>query len=122
MAMSGSLEVPLQVTLRNVPHSEALDAEIRRRAAKLEALHPRLSSCRIALERLGAHQRQGQEFRVRIDVRAPGQPECVVDRSHDEDLAVAVRDAFDAVTRQLEEQGRAQDAAKRKPAVGMPGT
>jgi hypothetical protein len=70
--MSGSLEVPLQILLRNVPHSDALDAEIRRRAAKLETFHPRLSSCRVTVERLGAHQRQGPEFRVRIDVRAPG--------------------------------------------------
>jgi len=111
--MSGSLEVPLQVTLRNVPHSEALDAEIRRRAAKLETLHPRLTSCRIALERDGAHQRQGQQFRVRIDVRAPGQREFVVDRGHDEDLAAAVRDAFDAMTRRLEELAHEERGADK---------
>jgi ribosome-associated translation inhibitor RaiA len=109
--MSGSLEVPLQILLRNVPHSDALDAEIRRRAAKLETFHPRLSSCRVTVERLGAHQRQGQEFRVRIDVRAPGVPELVVDHGHDEDVAIALRDAFDAMDRAIEDLAREQRGA-----------
>jgi ribosome-associated translation inhibitor RaiA len=119
--MSGSLAVPLQVTLRNVPHSDALDAEIRRRAAKLETFHPRLSSCRVTLERLGAHQQQGQEFRVHIEVHAPGPHTLVVDRGHDEDLAVAVRDAFDAMSRQVEDLAHEQRRAVKAhapPTVG----
>lgn len=104
--MSGSLQVALQITLRNVAQSAALDEEIRRRAAKLETFHPRLSSCRVTVERVAAHQRQGQEYRVRLDVHAPGQPELVVDRTHGQDLAVAVHDAFDAMDRMLDELAR----------------
>lgn len=104
--MSGSLQIPLQITLRNVPQSDALDEEIRRRAAKLETFHPRLTGCRVTVERVSGHQRQGQEFQVHLDVRAPGQPELVVDRGHGEDLAVAVRDAFDAMDRKLDELAR----------------
>jgi len=104
--MSGSLQVPLQVTLRNVPRSDALDEEIRRRADKLQTFHPRLSGCRVTVERVSAHQRQGHEFQVHLDVRAPGQPEIVVDHRHGEDLAVTVREAFDVMDRKLDELAR----------------
>ena len=117
--MSGSLPFPLQVTLRNVPRSDALDEEIRRRTAKLETFHPRLTGCRVTLERLSAHQRQGHEYQVHLDVRAPGQPELVVDRTHGDDLAVAVREAFDAMDRKLDELVRKPRAAAK--ATASPG-
>ncbi len=104
--MSGSVQVPLQITLRNVAHSDALAEEIGRRAAKLSTFHARLTGCRVTVERVSAHQRQGQEYRVRLDVHVPGQPELVVDRAHGEDLAVAVRDAFDVMDRKLDELAR----------------
>ena len=117
--MSGSLQVPLQITLRNVPRSAALDEEIRRRAAKLETFHPRLVACRVTVERIAAHQRQGQSFQVHLDVSAPGQPELVVDRAHGEDLAVAVREAFDAMARKLDELARSPRAAAGANSAGV---
>ncbi|MFO1413839.1 MAG: HPF/RaiA family ribosome-associated protein [Burkholderiales bacterium] len=104
--MSGSLQFPLQVTLRNVPQSPALAEEIQRRAAKLATFNGRLTGCRVTVERTSTHHRQGQEYHVRLDVHAPGHPELVVDRGHGEDLAVAVRDAFDAMDRRLDELAR----------------
>jgi ribosomal subunit interface protein len=96
------MQVPLQITMRDIAHSDALDAHIRDKAAKLEEFHPRITSCRVAVEHLGQHHQQGREFRVRIDVRVPGK-EIVVNRDHHEDVYVALRDAFDSVKRQLEE-------------------
>jgi ribosomal subunit interface protein len=101
------MQVPLQITIRDVPHSAALEAQIRDRAAKLESFHPRITSCRVTVEELRKHHRQGREFRVHIDVRVPGR-EVVVDRDHHEDVYVALRDAFDAARRQLEEVVREQ--------------
>ena len=42
--MTASLQVPLQITFRDMPRSDALDAHIRQKAAKLEAFHPRITS------------------------------------------------------------------------------
>jgi ribosomal subunit interface protein len=100
--MTDSLQVPLQITIRDMPRSEALDADIRGRVAKLEEFSPRIVSCRVNVEQVGRHQHQGKQFRVRIDVRVPGE-EIVVNRDHDEDVYVALRDAFDAAKRQLED-------------------
>jgi ribosomal subunit interface protein len=96
------MQIPLQITIRDVPHSDALEAQIREKAAKLESFHPRITSCRVTIEELRKHHHQGREFRVHVDLRVPGK-EIVVDRDHHEDVYVALRDAFDSAKRQLEE-------------------
>jgi ribosome-associated translation inhibitor RaiA len=87
-----------------MPHSEALEAEIRARAAKLEQLHSEIVSCRVVVEIPARHKSQGKEFTVHIDVRLPGR-EIALNRSHAEDVFVAVRDAFDIARRKLEDHG-----------------
>jgi ribosomal subunit interface protein len=96
------MQVPLQITTRNIDHSEALDAHIREKVAKLEQFHGGITSCRVTVEELNRHQHQGRQFSVHVDVRVPGR-EIAVSRDHDEDVYVALRDAFDAAKRQLEE-------------------
>lgn len=95
------MQLPLQITITNFPQSEALEARIREKAAKLEAIHPRMTSCRVIVEELRKHHQQGRHFQVSVDVRLPGR-EIVVNNAHDEDVYVALRDAFDSAKRQLE--------------------
>ena len=111
--MTASLQDSLQITFRNMPRSDALDAHIRQKAAKLEEFHPRITSCRVTVEEIARHQHQGREFQLRVDVRAPGHKEFVVNRDHAEDPYVAVRDAFDAMARQLHEVVAEDVHAKR---------
>ena len=101
------MQVPLQITMHGIGHSDALEANIRERVAKLERFHPHLVSCRVAVEQLRKHHLQGREFTIRLDLRVPGR-EIVVTRDHHEDIEVALRDAFDAARRQLEESAREQ--------------
>jgi cold shock CspA family protein len=53
------------------------------------------------------HKHQGRSFDVRLDLTVPGK-ELVVNREADEDVYVALRDAFDAAKRQLDDYGRRQ--------------
>lgn len=99
------MQIPLQVVVRNVPRSPALEARIRDKAAKLEAFDPRITSCRVVVEQSGRHRYQGRQYAVRIDLHTPGR-EVVVTREHDEDVYVALRDAFDAAGRELEDAVR----------------
>ena len=48
------------------------------------------------------HHQQGKQYNVRIDIGVPGS-EIVVNRDHAEDVYVALRDAFDAAKRRLED-------------------
>lgn len=100
------MQVPLQITVRDMPHSEALDTHIREKVGKLEQFFPNIISCRVVVELAHKHQQQGNEFNVRIDLSVPGKKEIVVNRDHHEDAYVALRDAFNAAARQLEDYAR----------------
>lgn len=101
------MQLPLQITFRNLAHSEGLDKLIRERVEWLETFHSHVMSCRVVVEHTGDHQGGGKQFFVRINLKVPG-AEIAIDHPHDEDVHVAVRDAFDAARRQLEDQLRLQ--------------
>lgn len=96
------MQLPLQITFHGLPPSAALEAQIGERVARLEQFHPHITSCRVSVEEIGRHKQQGRRFCVQVDVRVPGK-ELVANHDHDEDIHVALRDAFDAMTRQLED-------------------
>jgi ribosomal subunit interface protein len=99
------MQIPLQITVRGMEHSEALETHIRDKANKLEEFFDRIMSCRVIVEVPHKHQHQGKQFNVRIDIGVPGS-EIVVTRDHAEDVYVALRDGFDAAKRQIEEYVR----------------
>ncbi|HMC13543.1 MAG TPA: ribosome-associated translation inhibitor RaiA [Gallionellaceae bacterium] len=99
------MQMPLQITIRDVDHSEALETHIRDKAKKLDEFFDHIMSCRVVVEVPHKHHHQGKQFKVRIDISVPGS-EIVVNRDHDEDVYVALRDAFDAAKRQLEDYAR----------------
>src|SRR5512134_1458650 len=101
------MQIPLQISLHGIARSNALYNAIREKADKLERYYDRIMSCRVVLELAGRHKRKGKEFSVRIDLKVPG-GELAITREHDEDLQVALRDAFDAARRRLEDYARDQ--------------
>jgi cold shock CspA family protein len=98
------MQIPLQITFRGMQTSAAIDAAVRERAEKLEQFHARIMSCRVVIEQPARHKQQGKEFVVHIDLKVPGGEM----RDHHEDLMVALRDAFDAARRKLEDFAREQ--------------
>ena len=101
------MQLPVQVTLRDIAPSEAVEGYIRERAAKLDAFYDRIMGCRVVVEAPVRHHRKGGPFKVRIDLTVPGD-ELVVNRQSDDDLYVAIREAFDAMRRRLEDYARRQ--------------
>lgn len=101
------MQSPLQITVRDIPHSDALDAHIREKVEKLEQFYPHIIGCRVVVEMPEKHKHQGRRFNVRIDLTVPG-GELAVNRDFNEDIYVALRDAFDAARRRLEDYGRIQ--------------
>jgi cold shock CspA family protein/ribosome-associated translation inhibitor RaiA len=106
------MQVPLQITFRHMDSSEALATRIRRRTLELERFFDRIVSCRVLVECRHPRALQGNLFRVRVDLAVPGR-EIVVGRdpaAHHAhaDAHVAVRDAFVAVRRLLQDYVREQ--------------
>jgi len=104
------MQIPLQVSFRDMDRSAAVEAAVREHTTKLEQYFEHVVACRVMVEARHRHRRNGNVYHVRIDLSVPG-AELVVSRdpgerhSH-EDVYVAVRDAFDAMERKLEEHAR----------------
>lgn len=51
------MQLPLEITFHNVDPSPSMEAEIRRRAGKLERFAADIVSCRVTIEAPHKHQR-----------------------------------------------------------------
>jgi cold shock CspA family protein len=92
--------------------SPALEATIIDRASRLDRFASHIMSCRVVVEPAGRHHKHGNQFEIHIDITLP-QGEVVATREPSEhkeykDIEIAIRDAFDAATRQLEDYVRRQ--------------
>jgi ribosome-associated translation inhibitor RaiA len=101
---------PIDVTFKGLDRSVGLEEWVRSWAAKLERIHDRILSLEVTIEVPHHRHRTGNLFEVKIRLVIPG-AELVVshepgDNGGHEDPYVAVRDAFRAVRRQLEDHVR----------------
>jgi ribosome-associated translation inhibitor RaiA len=109
------MQIPLQITYRGMSSSPSVDALIAERTNKLERFAERIVRCHVIVDVPHRHQRQGRHFSVHVDVTTPlGSIVVTRDPAPDaepRELAVVVRDAFDAAARQLEHEARRQRAS-----------
>ena len=97
------------IHFKDMDPSDALEADIRKRIARLEKTFARLTSCRVTVE--GSHGGyHGIPDRVCVDLTLPG-AELVIGRSpsaraQNVDAYVAIRDAFRSARRELQELRR----------------
>jgi ribosome-associated translation inhibitor RaiA len=108
------MQVPLEIVFEGMAPSEAVRARIRREASRLERFHNRITSCRVVIELPNKRHHKGNVFSVRVHLTTPGGGDIMVRRSPSQhqahqDAYVAIRDAFSAARRQLEDFARKQD-------------
>ena len=104
------MQRPLEIRFRQMDSSPAIEDRIREKAAELERFSGRITGCRVTVEKDHHHHLKGNLFRVRVEVDAPGRELAVTqsgprDHAH-EDVYVAIRDAFNAAVRRLEDHVR----------------
>jgi ribosomal subunit interface protein len=100
------MDIPLEIAFHNVPPSEAIERRIRERVERMQRHFSHVNSCRVVFEVPHRSPANALEYHVRIETRVPDK-ELVVSRDPGDrrahfDPYVAVRDAFDAMERQLE--------------------
>lgn len=104
------MAIPLQITFRDMDPSPAVDANVREHAERLKRFHDRIVSCRVVIAAPHRHHHKGHIYAVSIDLSVPGADVTVSrdpQRNHaHEDVYVAIRDAFNAAIRRLEDQVR----------------
>jgi len=106
------MQIPLEITFRGMRHWAAVETEIREKAAHLDQLFDKITSCRVVVEAPHRSKEKGQRYSIRIDITVPGR-EIVVNRDaprdkRDEDIYVAVRDAFKRAQRALQDYVRSR--------------
>jgi len=124
------MQVPLQISFRNMDSSAAVESRVRDEVNKLSEFYERIIGCRVMVEIPHRHREMGKRFRVRVYMTVPGgeivannEPSLHATRQDLEtdvrqkgeetaaphkDVYVAIRDAFKAARRQLQEFAREQ--------------
>lgn len=105
------MQVPAEISFHNMDASPAIEARVREKIAELEErFHDRMTACRVVVEAPHRHGHKGKLYAVKIDISVPGK-EIVISRAGPknhahEDVYVAIRDAFSAARRRLEDHTR----------------
>ena len=108
----------VQISFRGMEPSPAAEAQVRRRVDELEQFSDRISACRVVLETVDRHHQHGRIYHARVDLTVSGgtvvaNREPGLNHAH-EDLHVAIRDAFDAVRRRLQDHMRRLDGQTKQ--------
>jgi ribosome-associated translation inhibitor RaiA len=130
------MQLPIQITFRNMDSSPAVEARVCEEAEKISEFYGGIMGCRVMIEIPHQHRQQGKRFHIRIDLTVPG-GEIVVNQEPSlrgsirqngiekrkkeqevaaphKDIYVAIRDAFKAARRQLQDYARKQSGAVKR--------
>jgi ribosomal subunit interface protein len=100
------MKFPLQIHFLDMSLSGAVEAKIRARASGLERYCNQIQRCEVWIQSPHGHHRKGNVYGVRVRVTIPGDDVAIDLQPTEEDVYVAIRDAFDAVRRRLEDTQR----------------
>jgi cold shock CspA family protein/ribosome-associated translation inhibitor RaiA len=105
------MQVPLDITFQNAEPSEAIRSEVEKQAKRLENFHDRITSCNVAVIAPQTRHRKGDLFKIDIRIAMPEHKDISVTKTHGdapehEHVAVAIKDAFAAAQRQIEDAVR----------------
>jgi ribosome-associated translation inhibitor RaiA len=100
------MQSPMTVTFLGIAHSDSLEQDIRRRAAKLDASCRDLVSCHVALALPHRHHGKGNPFSLQIAVTTPGDEIAVRREGTRDELRAVIRQAFGVVRRRLQKSDK----------------
>ena len=102
------MQVPLDITFQNSEPSETIRSEVERQAKRLEKFHDRITSCHVTVVAPTMRRRKGELFAINIRVAIPHHKDILDSKTHGdapehEHVMVAIKDAFAAAQRQIED-------------------
>jgi ribosome-associated translation inhibitor RaiA len=126
--MTSRLEpATLDVHFHGLERSAAIEAKVNDRFRKLTRHLARMTACRVVLEAASRNAAKAKLFKVKIEVLLPSRKPLVITHEREggsaqDDLALAIRDAFEAAIRRVDEVGTKiahrtrLDRGRRRPA------
>jgi ribosome-associated translation inhibitor RaiA len=97
-----------EIHFHGIDKSEAVEERVREKVAKLERRFGRMSRCRVVLEAPHRSPQKPKVYQIKIEISLPRRKPIVVSHeragSHaQEELALAIRDAFEAALRKVDD-------------------
>jgi putative sigma-54 modulation protein len=108
------MTTPLEIHFHGLEKSDALEARITDKVAKLRRHFDRMSACRVVLEAPHRNPAKAKVFQVKIEISVPGKNPIIITHEREgahaqEDLGLAVRDAFETALRRVDEVAAMRD-------------
>ncbi|HVP99502.1 MAG TPA: HPF/RaiA family ribosome-associated protein [Roseiarcus sp.] len=105
------MQTPVEVVFRHCDATDEIRSEIAAQVERLEKFSPRITSCRVVVTGPQTRHRSGGLFQVELFIAMPEHKDIVVDKQHAdtperEHALVAIREAFAAAARQIEDAMR----------------
>jgi ribosome-associated translation inhibitor RaiA len=105
------MQTPLEIAFQNSEPSEAVRSEVARLAKRLEKFSDRITSCKVTVVVPQTRHRHGDLFKIDIRIAMPDHKDIIVNKTHGdahehEHVLVAIKDAFSAAQRQIEDCAR----------------
>ena len=102
--------IPLQIVSKDLPVTDSMRSAIEKYVGKLELFYDRIERCEVSISYPNRRHRKGNIYHVRLHIHVPKR-DIIINRKQaasggHEDLLVAMRDAFHAADRKLEDHVR----------------
>lgn len=97
--------IPLEITIRDGSNSKFIEQAIRQKAEKLTRFYNKIEYCKVIIVAQQKHKHQGKLFSTKIELSVPGK-RLVVNHKVNENVYITIRDAFNAMQRQVEDYAR----------------
>jgi len=101
------MTTPVEIHFHGIEKSEAIEQRVREKVAKLKKLFERMTSCRVGIEVPQRTAQRPKVYQIKIEIGVPRRRPIVVSHervgSHaNEELGLAIRDAFEAALRKVD--------------------
>jgi cold shock CspA family protein/ribosome-associated translation inhibitor RaiA len=100
------MQVPLEISIRDIEDRSWIENDVREQAHRLERFSDAIISCRVEVAQDNKQPRSGSPYRVRLEVSVPHKKHLIVKREHSQEgvgLKTMIHDAFHAMERQVKE-------------------
>jgi ribosome-associated translation inhibitor RaiA len=106
--------VPLQIKFLHMRRMASLERDIAERVQDLQSLHGRIIGCHVSVEVPHHSHQTGNNVEVRISLALPGGLVVTRKGSSASQPATAIKQAFDALVRQLRKDTEKRVARRKK--------
>jgi putative sigma-54 modulation protein len=104
------MHTPVEIHFHGIEKSTAVEERVREKVSKLDKHFGRMTRCRVVLEAPHRNPQKPKAYQIKIEISLPRRRPIVVRHERagahaNEELPLAIRDAFEAALRKVDDIG-----------------